>query len=85
MIKGENQSPHTIWSYDREGAHGPEPMNFFMDRYEQSYFHQIKAFIEAISENKPVPVGAKDAYHATAIALAASESLSQGQPVSLYS
>ncbi len=56
-------------------AESPNPAS------DDPYFRQISAFLEAIRNGRPVPVTGRDGANATALALAALESASTGQPV----
>jgi len=59
------------------------PLNFFMQRYAESYVIETQAFVDAVSAGKrPAPDGA-DGREALRIALAARESLLSGHPISL--
>ena len=51
--------------YDERGTHKGLPLNFFMDRYTEAYCREMKDFIRAIRENKPISVDGKDALMAT--------------------
>jgi myo-inositol 2-dehydrogenase/D-chiro-inositol 1-dehydrogenase len=59
------------------------PMNFFMDRYIESYRAEVVAFIRAINEGQPSPVNGADGRAPVVIALAAMKSLRENRPVRL--
>ncbi len=44
---------------------------FFMDRYAKSYLKEMELFIDALINNKNIPVGGYDGLQATLIAFAA--------------
>ncbi|MEL6943476.1 MAG: Gfo/Idh/MocA family oxidoreductase, partial [Bacteroidota bacterium] len=69
--------------FDATGRHASLLPNFFMDRYTEAYYRELIAFIDAIADNKEVPVSAEDAMAATRIALAANESMLKKAPVSI--
>lgn len=48
-----------------------------------AYLAELRAFVDAVREGTPVPVGGHDARAALAIALAAIESVQTGQPVAV--
>lgn len=48
-----------------------------------AYLAELRAFVDAVREGTPVPVGGNDARAALAIALAAIESVQTGQPVAV--
>jgi predicted dehydrogenase len=62
-------------------AHDTIP--YFMERFGEAYAAEIRAFINAIENDEPVPVDGYDARAATAIAIAATRSLDEERPVSL--
>jgi myo-inositol 2-dehydrogenase/D-chiro-inositol 1-dehydrogenase len=83
MVKMENDHPDTHSYSNKEGVHGPLPLNFFMDRYVQSYANEMEAFIQAILNNEEVPVGGKDGLISVAVGLAARLSARENRPVKI--
>ena len=59
------------------------PLNFFMQRYKDSYREEIQAFIGSILNNTPPPVSAHDGRMALVIGLAAKISLRENRPVAI--
>lgn len=59
------------------------PLNFFMDRYTESYVAEMQAFVDAVRNDTPVPVSGEDARAATTLALAAMRSHAENRPVCL--
>ena len=57
------------------------PLNFFMDRYAESYANELRAFVDAIAKDKATPVGGFDGRVAVQIALAARKSYDEHRPV----
>lgn len=80
-----NNYPDTQILYDTNGRHAALPLNFFMNRYTESYLKEMNAFIKALREGQEVSVNAHDALMATAIALAAKKSMDTNQVVKLKS
>ena len=83
MVMVKNNTPDTHVSLDREGTHASLPLNFFMERYTESYLREMQAFVNSILENKPVPVNGNDGLMAVAIGLAAAKSAKENRPVKL--
>lgn len=83
MSKIENNYSNTQTIYDAHGRQAAGALNFFMERYKESYFQEMKAFVDAVIENKAVPVSCEDALKATQIALAAKASLKLNKPQNL--
>lgn len=59
------------------------PLNFFMDRYIPSYVAEMDAFVEAITQDKPVPVTGHDGRVPVVMAMAALKSYQENRPVRL--
>ena len=83
MVKVKNNTPDSHIYLDRTGAHSSLPLNFFMDRYTESYLREMQAFVDAVQNNKPVPVTGTDGLMAVAIGLAAAKSVRENRPVKL--
>ena len=65
------------------GVISEKPLNFFMDRYTQSYVDEIKEFIDAIINNKETPTDMSDGLKSVEIAKAARKSVDTGLPVKM--
>jgi myo-inositol 2-dehydrogenase/D-chiro-inositol 1-dehydrogenase len=59
------------------------PLNFFMERYTDSFANELRAFVEAVVENKPTPVTGHDGRVPVVMALAARKSYDENRPVKL--
>ena len=59
------------------------PLNFFMERYTESYVAELSAFVEAIKDDTPVPVTGADGRAPVVMGMAARRSLDEGRPVKL--
>ncbi|HTW82183.1 MAG TPA: inositol 2-dehydrogenase [Terracidiphilus sp.] len=59
------------------------PYNFFMQRYPESFALELQKFIEAVLEDKPVPVTGADSRAPVVMALAARKSVDERRPVRL--
>ena len=59
------------------------PLNFFMDRYVESYVAEMQAFVEAVLHGTPPPVSGRDGRAPVAIGLAARLSYDEHRPVQL--
>jgi myo-inositol 2-dehydrogenase/D-chiro-inositol 1-dehydrogenase len=59
------------------------PMNFFMDRYAESFASELRAFVVAVLEDQQTPVTGLDGRIPVAMALAARKSYDEGRPVRL--
>jgi predicted dehydrogenase len=55
----------------------------FMARFADAYAAEIRAFVDCIVEDLPIPITGADARASTAIAIAATRSLDEARPVTL--
>ena len=62
----------------KDGAHSEKPLWFFLERYNTAFITQVKAFVDAIVNDTPVPVGAIDGLRPVLMAAAATESCRSG-------
>ena len=83
MVTVANNTPDTHILCDRAGIHTALPLNFFLERYAESYLLEMRAFIDAVVSQTPVPVGGEDGLKAVIIALAAGVSARENRPVRL--
>lgn len=61
-----------------DGAKSEKPLWFFLERYNQAFIEQVKSFVDAIVNDKPVAVGANDGLRPVLMAKAATESCRSG-------
>ena len=61
----------------------PPLLNFFMERYEQAYAAEIRAFVDAVSNGTPPPTTGRDGLMALALAEAANISVAEARVVRL--
>ncbi len=59
------------------------PLNFFVERYVDSYLVEMQDFVDAVVNNKPVPVGGRDGRAPVVIGLAARKSYDENRPVKI--
>jgi myo-inositol 2-dehydrogenase/D-chiro-inositol 1-dehydrogenase len=59
------------------------PLNFFMERYIESFTNELRALIEAVAEDRPTPVTGIDGRIPIVMALAARKSHDERRPVRL--
>jgi myo-inositol 2-dehydrogenase/D-chiro-inositol 1-dehydrogenase len=82
MLLNDNLRSTTLRRYDAESTESREPLlNFFLERYADSYRRELDAFVEAVLDKKPVPVTGEDGRRALMLADAALESARTGKTV----
>lgn len=62
---------------------GSLPLNFFLERYMDSYRNELTAFVDAVQNGTPVPVNGNDGRVPVVMAMAAKKSLDENRPVRL--
>jgi myo-inositol 2-dehydrogenase/D-chiro-inositol 1-dehydrogenase len=82
-IATENRYPNQATVSSGKQIYTDLPLNFFMDRYTESFALELKAFTEAVLAGKPTPVTGIDGRIPVAMALAARKSYDEHRPVKL--
>jgi len=67
----------------KDGVVSEKPLYFFLERYMQSFGEEVNQFVEAIVNDKDVPVNANDGLQPVLIGLAAKKSLEEKRPVKI--
>jgi myo-inositol 2-dehydrogenase/D-chiro-inositol 1-dehydrogenase len=82
-ISTMNNYPNAAVISDGASVRRDLPLNFFMDRYTESFADELVAFVDAVLHDKPVPVTGSDARVPVVMGLAAGKSHREGRPVKL--
>ncbi len=83
MAADENDGDSTVKLSTAAGVVGEKPQFFFLERYMASFTEEMKQFIQAIREDKEVPVGIHAGYMSVVLAKAAKKSLDEHRPVKI--
>jgi len=78
-----NDKPSTVELSTSQAVSSDKPKYFFLERYTDSFIDEVRDFIEAVLNDKDVPVTGIDGLKSVEIALAAKKSLETGKPVKL--
>ncbi len=81
MISTDNSFPNSAVISDGRAVHRDLPLNFFMERYTQSYLAEMTAFVDAVLDGGTPPVTGVDGRLAVVLALAAQKSFRENRPV----
>ncbi len=76
-----NRVPTTVEIADADSVRADKPLHFFLERYADAYRIELDAFIDAVTDGTPMPVGAADGRQALVLAEAALRSQREGRPV----
>lgn len=68
---------------DASGVTAEKPLYFFLERYMQAYAAEVEAFVAAVRDDAPVPVGIDAGLQSVLIGVAAKKSLELGRPVKI--
>jgi myo-inositol 2-dehydrogenase/D-chiro-inositol 1-dehydrogenase len=82
-IATENRYPNQAVVSTATEVRKDLPLNFFMDRYTESYAGEVRAFVQAVREDRPTPVSGADGLVAVVMGLAARKSYDEHRPVRL--
>ena len=80
-IANDTQSSAVV--SDANGVTAEKPLYFFLERYMQAYASEVAAFVDAVVNDKPVPVGVEAGLQSVLIGVAAKRSLELNRPVRL--
>jgi myo-inositol 2-dehydrogenase/D-chiro-inositol 1-dehydrogenase len=82
LIAG-NHTATTVELANAAAVSADNPLHFFLERYAAAYRLELAAFVDALVNQRPMPVGAADGRRALVLAEAATESIRSGRPVSV--
>ncbi len=83
MVTVKNNTPDNHIYLNRSGTHSALPLNFFMQRYTESYLKEMQVFVESIKNDTIPPVTGKDGLLAVMIGLAAMKSVKENRAVKI--
>lgn len=82
-VQVSNDLNNTAMISSGEGVAIAKPTWFFLERYNNAFIAEAKAFTDAVVNDTPVPVTGFDGLQPVKIAIAADKSLREGRPVQL--
>ncbi|HEY4302762.1 MAG TPA: inositol 2-dehydrogenase [Candidatus Didemnitutus sp.] len=78
-----NRVGSTVEFADASAVSTEKPVYFFLERYADAYRAELAAFVDAVVNRKPMPVGMEDGRQALVLAEAAARSLRTGRSVKI--
>ena len=81
MLRAENLGETTVEHFGPRGTVADRPLDFFLERYADAYRAEMAAFVHALTQKTPMPVGAKDGRQALVLAEAAQRSHKKKQAI----
>ena len=82
-IATENRYPNQVVVSGEKSVYTDLPLNFFMQRYIESFALELQLFAQAVLKGEPIPVTGADSRIAVVMALAARKSCDEHRPVKL--
>ena len=83
MLWADNQTGRRTGMADAAGLHSPRPLDFFLERYSESFVAELREFVSAVATGSAPPLGPVDARAPVVIALAATRSARTGDTLRL--
>jgi len=84
MVQNDNLRPTTLRRFSQSTTEAREPLlNFFLERYMDSYRAELDAFLDALERSAAMPVTVRDGCQALRLADCANESVRTGRVVSI--
>ena len=82
-VQDNNHLENEAYISTAETVESAKPTYFFLERYNDAFVEETKAFVDAVLNDAEIPVGGKDGLEPVRIAIAAKKSLVEGRPVKL--
>lgn len=82
-VSTSNNYPNSATISTAQSVQRDLPLNFFMQRYVESYVNELQQFVNAVLEDKPVPVSGEDGKIPVIMGMAARLSLNENRPVKI--
>ncbi len=82
-VEVKNDFPNSATLSTAEGVLSEKPHYFFLERYKMSYVEELKAFVDAVVNDKETPVTGNDGLQPVLIGVAALKSLTEKKPVKI--
>ena len=76
-----NNYPNAVVISDAQAEQRDLPLNFFLERYTDSYVAEMNRFVESVQCDRPPPVTGIDGRIAVVMGLAAQKSYLEGRPI----
>jgi myo-inositol 2-dehydrogenase / D-chiro-inositol 1-dehydrogenase len=83
MIRTDNPLKTSNIFSGASGSLFARNLDFFVDRYAESYRLELKAFLDALTNNEKMPATGEDGLKAMEIAAASYRSMQEGKPINL--
>jgi myo-inositol 2-dehydrogenase/D-chiro-inositol 1-dehydrogenase len=82
-VEVKNDFPNSAILSTAKGVISEKPHYFFLERYKMSYIEELRAFVDAVENDKEPPVTGNDGLQPVRIGIAALKSLKEKRPVKI--
>ncbi len=82
-VEVKNDFPNSATLSTAKGVICEKPFYFFLERYKASYIEELKAFVDAVINDKKPPITGTDGLQPVLIGTAALQSLKENRPVKI--
>jgi len=82
-VRSDNNYPNSVVVNGAKNVARDLPLNFFMERYTESFLTEMRDFVDCVLNDKPTPVTGQDARVPILMATAALESYKTNRPIRL--
>jgi myo-inositol 2-dehydrogenase/D-chiro-inositol 1-dehydrogenase len=82
-VQAGNYWPNEVTMLGSKSVTRDLPLNFFMERYMDSYLDEMKQFVDAVHKGGPSPMSGQEGRHPVVMGLAAWKSHQENRPVRL--
>jgi myo-inositol 2-dehydrogenase/D-chiro-inositol 1-dehydrogenase len=82
-VQAGNYWPNEVTMLGSKSVTRDLPLNFFMERYMDSYLDEMKQFVDAVHKGGPSPMSGQEGRHPVVMGLAAWKSYQENRPVRL--
>jgi myo-inositol 2-dehydrogenase/D-chiro-inositol 1-dehydrogenase len=83
-LTSANPARTEVALWDERGVRGDGPLDFFLERYRESYVAEMKAFVDSVRDDRPAAIDGEDGIKAIELAIAAQRSCREGRPVRIH-
>ncbi|HIC79583.1 MAG TPA: inositol 2-dehydrogenase [Kiloniellaceae bacterium] len=83
LLRAGNRRATTVEAATAEGYRCDPALDFFLERYREAYQAELDAFVDGVTNGRPLTPSGEDGFHAQVLADAASESWRTDRPVRL--
>ncbi len=82
-VSADNNKPTNTVVSTHDGVVSEKPLYFFLERYEESFVNEMRAFYHSVVNDQPTQVNGDDGLKSVIITMAADKSRRENRPVKI--